>query len=341
MRLVFFGTPDFAVPSLKRLLAQPGLDLVAVVTQPDKRRGRGQQLMPAPVKQVALEAGCEIFQPRRIKRDDATLNALEQLQADAFVVVAYGQILSPRILAMPRLGCINGHGSLLPAYRGAAPIQWCLVHGETVTGMTTMQMDAGMDTGPMLLKSHLPIGLLDNFFKVAEGLAAQAADLLVETLQGLAAGHLSPEPQDDALATYAPLIQKENYRLDWNQAAIALHNQVRGFYPHCVTQFRDQALKVMATVPLGPAYWAHLPPDLVASLQPGFEALTPADQAPPGTIIGCLKGQGPVVQTGQGWLLLHQVKPRGKQTQSGSDFVNGSRLQAGEQFGPGADELKG
>jgi methionyl-tRNA formyltransferase len=332
MRLVFFGTPHFAVPSLKRLLEEPDLEVLGVVTQPDKRRGRGKQLVPSPIKQVALETNSTIFQPRRIKKDEDTLQALDALKADAFVVVAYGQILSPRILAMPRLGCINGHGSLLPAYRGAAPIQWSLVNGEIETGMTTMQMDAGMDTGPMLLKSHLPISLLDNFYEVAQRLADQSADLLVKTLRGLEAGTIIPEPQDDNAATYAPLIQKEAYELDWSQPAIAIHNRVRGFYPNCVTQFRDQPLKVIATVPLGPGYWALMPPRLAADLQAGMPTSASTEKAKSGTIVGLIKGHGPIVQTGQGQLLLRQVKPSGKQAQSGNDFVNGSRLQVGEGF---------
>ncbi len=331
MRVVFLGTPHFAVPSLKRLLAEPDLDVVAVVTQPDKRRGRGGKVDPSPVKQVALEAGCPILQPRRIKKNEACLVALEALQADAFVVVAYGQILSQRILAMPRLGCINGHGSLLPAYRGAAPIQWCIVHGATETGMTTMHMDIGMDTGAMLLKSHLPIGLLDNFYDVAAALADQCADLLVETLQGLAAHALTPEPQDAALATYAPLIQREDYGLDWSQSALDLHNRVRGFYPNAETTLRNQPLKVLATVPLGSPYWVMLPPE-VATLRPVVEALDiPAAQ--PGQVVGLLKGHGPLVQTGDGWLLLSEVKPSGKKAQRGHDFVNGSRLAVGEWLG--------
>ncbi len=333
MRLVFFGTPHFAVPSLKRLLAEPDLEVCAVVTQPDKRRGRGNQVDASPVKQVAVAANCPVLQPRRIKKDEDSLATLAALQADAFVVVAYGQILSQQILEIPRLGCINGHGSLLPAYRGAAPIQWCIVNGDSETGMTTMQMDIGMDTGAMLLKSHLPIGLLDNFYDIAAALAEQCADLLVETLQGLNQGSLTAEPQDEALATYAPLIQKEDYELDWGRAAIALHNQVRGFYPNTTTTFRGQPLKILATAPLGSVYWSQLPPEL-AQLQPAVEALLPsATQAQPGTIVGLLKGHGPVVQTGDGLLLIRQVKPSGKQHQAGADFVNGSRLQVGEGLG--------
>lgn len=331
MRLVFFGTPQFAVPSLQRLLSEPDFEVVAVVTQPDKRRGRGKQMQPSPVKQVALGANCPVLTPKRLKKDAATLATLADSQADAFVVVAYGQILSQQILDMPRLGCINGHGSLLPAYRGAAPIQWCLVNGETETGMTTMAMDAGLDTGAMLLKSHWPIGLLDNFFEVGAALADQCADLLVETLRGLGAGRLTPTPQNEAQATYAPLIQKDDYGLDWGKSAIALHNQIRGFYPNCVTSLRGQPLKVMATVPLGDPYWPQLPSawqDLAKAV-----ATLPLTTAAPGTLVGLLKGYGPVVQTGDGRLLLHQVKPSGKQVQGGTDFVNGSRLQVGEVLG--------
>ena len=339
MRLVFFGTPEFAVPSLQRLLAEPGFEVVAVVTQPDRRRGRGNQVDASPVKQAAAVAGCPVLQPTRIKKDEATLITLEALQADAFVVVAYGQLLSQRLLAMPRLGCINGHGSLLPAYRGAAPIQWCIVNGDTVTGMTTMRMNLGMDTGDMLLRSTLPIGLLDTAGMVAAALAQQCADLLVETLRGLQAGTLTAQPQDEALATYAPLIQKEDFELDWGKPAIALHNQVRGFYPNGVTTFRGQPLKIIATAPLGEPHWAALPPDLGA-LRTTVDAIA-AEAAQlnltPGTIVGLLKGHGPLVQTGEGLLLLHQVKPSGKQVQAGGDFVNGSRLQLGERLGERLD----
>ncbi|MBE9136698.1 methionyl-tRNA formyltransferase [Nodosilinea sp. LEGE 07088] len=331
MRLVFFGTPQFAVPSLERLLAEPGFEVVAVVTQPDRRRGRGKAVDASPVKQAATN--CPVLQPLRIKKDAATLTALNGLRADAFVVVAYGQLLSQRILDMPRWGCINGHGSLLPAYRGAAPIQWCIVNGETATGMTTMKMNLGMDTGDMLLRSHWPIGLLDTAEDVAAALSQQCADLLVETLHGLQAGTLTPMPQDEARATYAPLIQKQDFELDWSKPAIALHNQVRGFYPNGVTTFRDQPLKVMATAPLVDPYWAALPPELVA-LRDAVAAIAAAHKNPaPGTLVGWLKGHGPLVQTSEGLLLLRRVKPMGKQAQAGSDFVNGSRLQVGEVLG--------
>ncbi|ASC71179.1 Methionyl-tRNA formyltransferase [Halomicronema hongdechloris C2206] len=335
MRIVFFGTPTYAGPSLVQLLEDPTVEVAAVVTQPDKRRGRGSGQLPSPVKQVALEAALPVWQPRRIKRDVGVLAQLRAVAADAFVVVAYGQILSPEILDMPRLGAINAHGSLLPAYRGAAPIQWCLYHGETETGVTTMAMDAGMDTGAMMLKASVPIGLLDNALDLAKTLAELSADLLQQTLQRLQAETVPLTAQDEAQATYAPLIQKEDYVLDWRRPALALHNQVRGFYPNSVTGLRGQPLKVMGTVPLGADYWPQLP-EPWQSLPQAVAALRSTDKAPPGEIIGLLKGYGPVVQTGDGWLLLAEVKPSGKRAQAGWDFVNGSRLAMAERLGPTA-----
>lgn len=329
MNLIFLGTPQFAVPSLKTLIQQPGMEVLAVVTQPDKRRGRGKTLIPSPVKAVAVEAGIPVWQPQKIKKDVETLDKLRNSQADFFVVVAYGQILSQEILEMPRLGCINGHGSLLPKYRGAAPIQWCLYHGESETGMTTMQMDVGMDTGPMLLKSCLDIHLLDNAWDVAARLAQDCGSLLIETLQGLEAGTLQATPQDDEAATYARLIEKSDYELDWTRPAIALHNQVRGFYPNAVTQFRGQSLKVKATVPVGESYYEQLPEELAAQLRSWGDRLNPESREP-GDVVDIIKNLGPVVQTGEGFLLLQEVQLAGKKTQSGWDFANGTRLEPGK-----------
>lgn len=331
MKLVFFGTPQFAVPSLQRLLQEPAFEVRAVVTQPDKRRGRGNDLIPSPVKQVATEVGIPVWQPRSVKKNAETLEQLRNAGADAFVVVAYGQILSQEILDMPRLGCVNGHGSLLPYYRGAAPIQWCLYHGEAETGITTMLMDAGMDTGAMLLKSQRSIAMLDNALDLAKGLAADAADLLVKTLLGLEQGTIEPVPQDNEQATYAPLIQKADYSLDWSRAAIDLHNQIRGFYPNCVSSWRGNSLKITATLPLNVAD-PSLPPELV-QVQQDWQAIDRPAAAAPGTVVGLLKGQGAVVQTGSGELLLREVQPAGRKAQSGWDFVNGARLQVGEQLG--------
>jgi methionyl-tRNA formyltransferase len=329
MRVVFFGTPQFAVPTLEALLQHPDFTVVAVVTQPDKRRGRGNELSPSPVKTVALQHQLPIWQPQRIKKDSETLNQLRATQADCFVVVAYGQILSQEILDMPKYGCVNGHGSLLPKYRGAAPIQWCIYHGEAETGMTTMLMDIGMDTGAMLLKSSLPIGLCDNAHQLAIGLAQQCADLMLQTLPKLADGSLQPIPQDDHEATYASLIQKSDYELDWQKSAIDLHNQIRGFYPSCVTSFRNQPLKILATVPLLPGLADQLPPEF-AELLPQLADLAPA---PPGAIVAIVKNRGVVLQSGDGLLLLQEVQPSGKKAQSGSDFANGLRVEVGETVG--------
>lgn len=330
MRIVYFGTPQFAVPSLVALMAHPDFEVVAVVTQPDKRRGRGNQVMPSPVKAIATAANLPVWQPKRLKKDATTLAQLRAAEADAFVVVAYGQILSAEILAMPRLGCVNAHGSLLPKYRGAAPIQWCLYHGETETGITTMLMDVGMDTGPMLLEGKRTIALLDNAGTLAPDLAALSADLLPATLQQLQAGTLVPRPQAEAAATYAPLIQKEDYWLDWGRSPLQLHNQVRGFYPNCCTTFRGKDLKVEATLPLGESYWSQLP-EACHSLSALLADLPPA--AAPGTVVVIAKNFGPLVQTGDGPLLLHTVKPSGKKAQSGWDFANGNRITVGERLG--------
>jgi methionyl-tRNA formyltransferase len=328
MKIVFFGTPQFAVPSLKRLLTHPAFEIAAVVTQPDKRRGRGNELVPSPVKAIALEHQLTVWQPRSVKKDVETLDMLSATNADAFVVVAYGQILSQAILDMPRLGCVNAHGSLLPKYRGAAPIQWSLYHGESETGITTMLMDAGMDTGAMLLKAATPIAPLDNAHELAGTLSALAADLLVDTLLSVEQGTIQPIPQDPQQATYAPLIQKQDYQLDWSRSASALHNQVRGFYPNCVTAFRGSPLKVIATLPLGGQSNSLLPDDL-QSLESEWSAWMDASVIP-GTVVGLLKYQGAVVQTGKGLLVLREVQMSGKRSQSGWDFVNGARLQVGE-----------
>lgn len=342
MKVVFFGTPQFAVPSLKRLIEHSDFEVVAVVTQPDKRRGRGGKVMPSPVKAAAAQANCPIWQPQRIKKDPETLSKLEAIHADAFVVIAYGQILSQAILDMPRLGCVNAHGSILPKYRGAAPIQWCIHDGVTTTGVTTMLMDAGMDTGPMLIEETIPIGLCDNAWSIAQKLSALSADLLPTTLQKLQQQLIRPIAQDDAQATYAPLINKQDYTLDWQKSAKAIHDKVRGFYPNCTSEFRDRPLKVLETVPLGSQYWAQLPETFASLPSLYVDAIAEADamakdnaasSAAPGTIVALIKQYGPVIQTGDGHLLLRSVKPAGKKELSGQDFANGSRLEVGEVLG--------
>ena len=329
MRIVFFGTPQFAIPTLEKLLANPKFQVVGVVTQPDKKRGRGNQLVPSPIKELATAHQLPIWQPARIKKDPETIKALRDLAADIFVVVAYGQILSQEMLDLPKMGCINVHGSLLPQYRGAAPIQRCLTDGVTLTGITTMLMDAGMDTGAMLLKYETSVSLMENADRLAAKLAIEGANLLIDTLIDL--DRIIPTPQEHTAAVAAPPIQKSEYIIDWTRSSISLHNQVRGFYPNCVTTFRTQPLKIITTVPLSAEFQADLPPE-IQILLPEI-AILDLSNSLPGTVVKIAKGLGPIIQTGSSCLLLREVQLAGKRPQSGADLVNGTRLTTGEVFG--------
>ena len=343
MKIIFFGTPDFAVPTLKQLLNTPSIlqgrgyasEILGVVTQPDRRRGRGSQLSPSPIKTLALEHQLPVWQPEKIKKDRAAIEQLKAMNPDVFVVIAYGQILSQEILDIPKLGCINVHGSLLPKYRGAAPIQWCLYNGEKVTGITTMMMDAGMDTGAMLLKKSIDINLETNALELAIDLANLGADLLLETLANIS--KITPIPQDVEAATYAALIKKENYLLDWQRRAIDLHNQIRGFAPHCHTTYQGQSLKIIASLPLAPEYFPHLSPENQSLQQNVQKLLTNHDSNnsdfSPSTIIALPKNLGIVMQTGSGLLLITKVQPPGKGIQAAGDFAKGNRLQVSTKLG--------
>jgi methionyl-tRNA formyltransferase len=329
MRIVFLGTPQFAVPTLEALIAAPDLEVAAVVTQPDKPRGRGKQLLPSPVKASAIAHHLPVWQPRRLKKSPETLAQLRAVEADFFVVVAYGQILSPEILDLPRYGCINGHGSLLPQYRGAAPIQWCLYDGVTATGMTTMLMDAGMDTGAMLLKSQIPVGLFDNAYDLAAKLSLDCADLVLQTVRQFVEGKITPTPQDDRQATYARLITKTDYQLDWSRDAIALHNQIRAFYPYCVTSWRDQSLKILATIPWVPDCLEQFPGEIATRL-PALDSVPTGEI---GAVVGAIKKVGFVVQTGRDRLILQTAQAPGKKALTGSNLLNGLRLEIGDILG--------
>jgi len=331
LKIIFLGTPEFAVPSLEKLLNTPDIEVVGVVTQPDKRRGRGNQLSPSPIKNLALQHQIPLWQPEKIKKDTEALAQLQELEADFFAVVAYGQILSPQILEMPKQGCINVHGSLLPAYRGAAPIQWCLYHGAEQTGITTMLMDQGMDTGAMLLKKTLDISLETNAAELAIALSTLGANLLLETLYTFP--QITPISQDATLATYAPLIKKADYELNWHRNAIDLHNQIRGFSPHCTTTLNSQTLKISASLPLEKDYWAKLPPAVQKLAEINFPSKDNLGEDNPGEIVYLAKNLGIVIQTGSGLLLITKVQPPGKGIQSAGDFANGNRLQIGTKFG--------
>lgn len=227
MRIVFMGTPDFAVPSLEALLRQ-GHEIIAVYTQPDKPKGRGHKMMPPPVKSLALEHGIPVYQPVTM-RNEAAIEELRALEPELIVVVAYGKILPTEVLHIPPRGCINVHGSLLPKYRGAAPIQWAVLNGDAVSGVTIQQMAEGVDTGDMLTKAETPIGEDETSGELFDRLMVIGADLLIETIEHL--DEIKPQPQDEALATHAPMICKEMGNVDWSKSAQFVHNLVRGLNP--------------------------------------------------------------------------------------------------------------
>src|ERR1700719_3658226 len=250
MRIVFCGTPEFAVPSLRRLAAEPGISVEAVITQPDRPRGRGQHVSGSAVKETALAANLHVYQPEKIKSDSAQ-DFLKRIAPDAVVIIAYGQIVPARLLTIPRLGWLNLHASLLPRYRGAAPIQWAIANGESVTGVTTMRIDAGLDTGDILMQREIAIGLEDTAETLAPKLASVGAGLMVETLRGLETGQARPTPQDHAQATLAPILNKEDGRMDFSRSATHLFNRLRGFqpWPGAFTTFKGKTLQVHRAQP--------------------------------------------------------------------------------------------
>ncbi|MGC2639140.1 MAG: methionyl-tRNA formyltransferase, partial [Acidobacteriaceae bacterium] len=230
MKLVFCGTPMFAVPALK-LVLRAGYDVPLVITQPDRPAGRGQQLAAPPVKTTALDAGLNILQPEKIRNNSELRDELEKIQPDAILVVAYGRIIPKWMLELPRLGNLNLHGSMLPKYRGAAPIQWAIANGEAATGATTMRLDEGLDTGDILLQRELPLAPDMTALDVFPLLAEMGADLMIETLRGLDAGTITPQPQDETRASHAPILTREDGRMDLSQPAMTLYNRWRGFQP--------------------------------------------------------------------------------------------------------------
>jgi methionyl-tRNA formyltransferase len=308
MRLAFLGTPAFAVPTLEKCV-EAGHDVAAVLTQPDRPRGRGQQAAAPPVKEAAVRLGLAVYQPERVRRPEA-VEYLRALNLDAMVVVGYGQIIPQNVIDLAPLGIINVHASLLPKYRGAGPIQWAILNGETHTGVTTMRIDAGLDTGDMLLKAETEIGPDETAIELGRRLAVMGADLLAETLTGLAAGTIAAEKQDPARATYAPLLKKEDGRIDWARPAAAIHNQVRGLqpWPGAYTGFRGQTLHVWKAGVRGEGSGVR-DAGSVLSLRPF------------------------VVQSGEGALELIEVQLEGRKRISASDFVNGQRVTENERLG--------
>ncbi|MFM1812959.1 MAG: hypothetical protein RLZZ336_1897 [Cyanobacteriota bacterium] len=336
MRLLFWGTPAYAVPSLNALV-EAGHELVGVVSQPDRRRGRGKALMPSPVKARALELGLPVFTPERIRREPAMQQQLAALDADASVVVAFGQILPPEVLEQPPLGCWNGHGSLLPRWRGAAPIQWSLIEGDAETGVGIMAMEEGLDTGPVLLERSLAIGLLDNAQTLGQRLSLLTAALLVEALPAIAAvgpgaqaqrlAQLQVRPQSEAGLTYARLLTKADLELDWQAPALTLHRRVMGLYPGALTHWRGQRLKVLATEPLVERLQDQLSPEV----RPWLGRFQ--EKAAPGTVLAHATGLGLVVATGGCPLLVRSAQLEGRTACSGQSLLQQLQLNPGDQLG--------
>ncbi|MBP2639956.1 MAG: Methionyl-tRNA formyltransferase [Firmicutes bacterium] len=307
LRIVFMGTPDFAVPCLERLVTD-GHEIAAVVTQPDRPKGRGRILTPSPVKEYALNQKLQLIQPEKIKNADV-MEQIAVLRPDVIVVVAFGQFLPRQLLDLPPLGCINVHASLLPKYRGAAPIHWAVMNGETATGVTTMYMDSGMDTGDIILKMETPITPEENTGEVHDRLRILGAELLAQTLE-LAAENKAPRtPQNAQEATYAPLLTREIEAIDWQRSAMDIHNQVRGLnpWPGAYCLYKDRILKIWRT-----------------SIQENREILKN-----PGCIIA-VESDCLFVATGNGIIRLEEVQPQNKRRMGAGIFSTGYRIEAGE-----------
>jgi methionyl-tRNA formyltransferase len=320
LRLVFCGTPQFAVPSLKKLLSLPEFEILGVFTQPDRPKGRGKEMAASPVKEVAAAAGIHVYQPEKIRALESE-QQLRALNPDVIVIIAYGQIIPAKLLPIPRLGWINLHASLLPKYRGAAPIHWAIANGEQVTGNTTMRIDAGMDTGEMLLQQELPIGPNETAPELAERLAEAGAGLLVDTLRGLQSGNLQSRPQDSSRASYAPILRREDGRIDWTKPAVEIYNRMRGFtpWPGAFTEFRGQTCHVWGRpVELEKQVPEEKPGTLLVQgkPEPRHEAAT--------WLVAC--GAATVIE-------LTDVKLEGRKRISAAEFANGARLRVGERFG--------
>lgn len=313
LRIVFCGTPAFALPSLRALTAEPTFRVEAVITQPDRPRGRGGELSSSPVRAAAIESGIEVYQPEKIKSDAAN-DFLLRLAPDIIVIIAYGQIISQRLLDIPRLGWVNVHASLLPKYRGAAPIHWAIINGETRTGVTTMQVAAGLDTGPILLKSETHIGADETSQELASHLSEMGAPLIVETLYKLGRGEIKPQPQDDSQASLAPLLKKEDGRIDWSLSAEAIYNRIRGLqpWPGAFTTFRGKTCHI----------WGRPIP------RPIVDRKTDAS---PGSILS--EDRGLAVACGGGTILgLDFVQLEGRKRITAREFASGARVSVVGQF---------
>ncbi len=307
MKILFMGTPDFAVPPLRALI-ESGEEIVGVVTQPDKPKGRSYVLTPPPVKVFATEKGLPVYQPKTL-RDEEFATCLKSLDPDMIVVVAFGKILPKNVLDYPKYGCINVHGSLLPAYRGAAPMQRAIIEGEKVTGITTMYMDVGLDTGDMLLKAEYEIGESDNFETVHDALSELGANTLIETVEQIKSGTAVRIKQDDALATYAAKIEKEDCLLDFSKDASSIHNLIRGLSP----------------IPLA---FTHTPDGKLLKVTASRVISAEGSHEECGKVLS-LDGEI-AIACGKGTLALTGVLPEGKGKMNAADFIRGRKIAIGD-----------
>ncbi len=325
MKVVFMGTPDFAVGALEAII-EAGHQVTAVVTQPDKPKGRGKEMQKTPVKVCAQKYGIPVFQPVKVKEPEA-VETLRSYEADIFVVAAFGQILSEKILAMPKYGCVNIHASLLPKYRGAGPIQWAIINGEKITGVTIMQMDKGLDTGDMLFQSEVEIASDETADTLHDKLAEAGARLIVEALEKIEAGSVKPVKQNDEESCYAKMLQKSMGKIDWQMEAGKLDCLIRGLisWPGASTVYRGKNLKI----------WREevvLEQELAAlEAQAGQSDGGCAGNGRPGTVIRVDK-DAVYVQTGDGLLRILEVQPEGKKRMAVKDFLLGYPVKAGDVF---------
>ncbi len=306
MRIVFMGTPRFAVPTLEGLVTS-GEDIIAVVSQPDQPAGRGQKVTPPPVKEYALGKGLTVLQPLKMK-DPTFLGHLQGLKPDLAVVVAFGRILPPEILKIPGRGCVNVHASLLPKYRGAAPIQWAVINGETETGVTTMVMDEGMDTGPILLQEKTTIPTTETAGQLADRLSVMGARLLIRTLEMLKGGEFRPQPQDSALATYAPLLKKEHGKIRWEQEASQIYNFIRGTdpWPGAYTFYKEERWRIFKARVMEGAKESGRPGQIVKVEKPGAQ-----------------------VSTGRGILALEEIQAPNSRRMTFQEYLAGHPVEEG------------
>jgi len=311
MKLIFCGTPQFAVPTLERLIADKH-DIELVMTNPDEPSGRGYEVKPSPVKRAALKAGLEVFQPLKLK-EESTVGVLSDFAPDLIVVVAYGHIIPKWMIELPKHGCVNLHASLLPKYRGAAPIQWAIIQGESITGVTTMKIDEGLDTGDILLEEEVPIRDEDTTETLSERLSGVGANLTAETLAELIRGEIQPQRQDHTQATYAPILKREDGQISWTLRAEEIGCRVRGLrpWPGAYTSFRSKNLHIWSASPV------------MGQASPEHE---------PGTLLperGTLR-----VVCGLGTLLeIFELQLEGRKRLPARDFLNGMRPSPGEKFG--------